>query len=237
MDFIGIEKNSLIEWPGKIVAVAYTRGCNFRCPFCQNRDLVLHPQNLSSFSEEKVLEHLDNREKWLDGAVVTGGEPMIHEELPEFAAKVKNRGFGFGVETNGTRPEMIEELLEEGLVDYIAMDIKAPLEWEKYRKAAGIEDKNLLRKIKKSIEILKNSNTEHEYRTTVVPTILDENDIFEIAQYIEGERNYYLQQFVPENTLDKSYENVNPYSDEKMKEIGKKINENFGFKNCKVRNI
>lgn len=237
MDFIGLEKNSLIEWPGNIVAVAYTAGCNFRCPFCQNKDLVLHPQTLSSFSEDKVLNHLEEKEKWLDGAIVTGGEPMLHSGLPEFARKVKERGFGFGVETNGTKPEMLKGLIENGNVDYVSMDIKAPLKWERYKVAIGVSDKDLFEKIKKSINILRDSDVEHEYRTTVVPAFLGESDIFKIANEIKDEENYYLQQFSPQNTLDESYEEVEPYPDEKLKKIGEELNEKFDFNNCEVRNI
>lgn len=236
MEFKGLEKNSVIEWPGKIVAVAYTGRCNFRCPFCQNKDLVLNPEKIPTISEEEIIDYLESNEKWLDGISITGGEPTLHASLPDFARKIKERGFEFGLETNGTNPQMVKELIEKELVDYIALDVKAPLVWEKYKEAIGVDNKEFLEKIKETMNILQNSEVEYEARTTVVPRLLDEEDLEKIGGQIkEKVDKFYLQQFIPENTLDKEYENIEPYTDQKLKEIRDQLKKHFEI--CKVRNI
>lgn len=237
MEFKGLEKTSAIEWPGKMVSVVYTGGCNFRCPFCQNSELVLQPEKIPGISEEKVIDHLISQKKWLDGLIVTGGEPTIHPSLPNFAQRVKKKGFEFGVETNGSNPNMLKKLIKENLVDYITFDVKAPLVWDKYKKAIGIDKKELFEKIKESIEILKSSNVDHEYRTTIVPKLITEKDLEDIAKVLEENGKLYLQQYVPENTLDKEFENIEPYPKEKLKRIKNRLEEQFNFKVCKIRNL
>lgn len=237
MEFKGLEKTSAIEWPGKMVSVVYTGGCNFRCPFCQNSDLVLQPENIPGLSEEEVINHLVSNKKWLDGLVVTGGEPTIHPSLPNFAQRVKEKDFEFGVETNGSNPDMLKKLIEGNLVDYIAFDVKAPLVWDKYKKAIGIDKKELLKNIRTSLEILKSSDIDHEYRTTIVPKLLEGKDIEYIAEILEENGKFYLQQYVPENTLDKEFENIEPYSEEKLKKIKKRLENRFGFEDCEIRNL
>ncbi|GAG72576.1 unnamed protein product, partial [marine sediment metagenome] len=169
MEFKGFIKTSVIEYPGKIVSLVFVGGCNFRCPFCQNPDLVLNPRSLPSTGEKEVIDHLLSKRKWLDGLVITGGEPMLEKDLPNFLSKIKKEGFLVEIETNGTNPGMLRDLVERSLVDYLALDIKAPFEWEKYSKAAGIVDKKLLGKVKESVKILLSSNIDYELRTTVVP--------------------------------------------------------------------
>ena len=224
MKFKGFIKTSLIEYPGKIVSVVFTGGCNFRCPFCQNPDLVLGPDSLPSISEKEVIKHLVSKKKWLDGLAITGGEPMIHKSLPSFVRNIKKRGFLVEIETNGTNPQMLKGLIKERIVDFIAMDIKAPLEWEKYKEAAGINQKDLLVKVKKSVDILLGlgSEIDYEFRTTVVPQLLDKEAILEIARQIKGGQRYILQQFLPEKTLDKRYEEIKPYSKAQLEEMREK---------------
>lgn len=235
MEFKGLKKSSLIEWPGKIVVVAYTGGCNFRCPFCQNKDLVLNPEKLPDISKEEVIEHLKSKRRWLDGLMVTGGEPTLNSALPKFFRKVKEAGFEIGLETNGTNPEMLEDLIEDGLIDYVAVDIKAPLKWNKYREAIGVDDEKLFENIRKSIELVQKEEVDYEFRTTVVPELLEEEDLIEIGEEIKGAKRYNLQQYIPENTLDEKYENVKPYSPEKLKEIRDKIKDYF--ESCRIRNL
>lgn len=237
MKFKGLEESSFIEWPEKAVAIAYTGGCNFRCPFCQNKDLVTSPKDLPTLEGSEVIDHLSSRRKWLDGLAVTGGEPTLHPSLPSFARKLKEEGFEFGLETNGSKPELLRELIENSLVDRVFLDFKAPLKWEKYRKAIGVDDKGLFQNVKESIHLLQNSNVEHEYRTTVVPTILNEGDLKKIAESLEEGEEFYLQQFVPENTLDPYYERVEPYSEEKLKKIKDELIGQFNFKKCELRNL
>jgi len=235
MEFKGFVKTSLIEYPGKIVSVAFVGGCNFRCPFCQNPDLVLNSQSLPSISEKEVIDHLLSKRKWLDGLAITGGEPMLKKDLPNFVSKIKKEGFLVEIETNGTNPGMLRSLVERSLVDYLALDIKAPFEWEKYRKAAGIVDKKLLGKVKESLKILLSSNIDYELRTTVVPGLVDQEDVISIARSLEGARKYVLQQFAPKMTLDKQYEKIEPYSKDKLEEMKEKI-ANY-VESCEIRGV
>ncbi|MCK4618110.1 anaerobic ribonucleoside-triphosphate reductase activating protein, partial [Candidatus Aerophobetes bacterium] len=222
MEFKGFIKTSVIEYPGKIVSVAFVGGCNFRCPFCQNPDLVLNPRSLPSTGEKEVIDYLLSKRKWLDGLGITGGEPMLQKDLPNFLSKIKKEGFLVEIETNGTNPGMLRDLVKKSLIDYLALDIKAPFEWEKYSKAAGIVDENLFGKVKESVKILLSSNIDYELRTTVVPGLVDQEDLISIARGLEGIRKYVLQQFVPKITLDKQYEKIKPYSKDKLEEMKEK---------------
>ncbi len=236
MKFRGLEKSSLIEWSGKIVAVAFVGGCNFRCPFCQNKDLVLNPERLPVIEENEILNHLESKKRWLDGLVITGGEPTMDSALPEFSKKVKELGFQVGIETNGSNPDMLKKLLERNLTDHIFLDIKAPLNWKKYRKAIGVDKKELFENVKKTISLLEHSNTNYEFRTTIVPNIVSEDEIIDIADQIKGRtKNYHLQQFIPQNTLKEKYEQLEPIADEKIREIREEIKDNF--ENCEIKNL
>ena len=230
MEFKGFIKTSVIEYPGKIVSVAFVGGCNFRCPFCQNPDLVLNSQSLPSISEKEVIDHLLSRRKWLDGLVITGGEPMLEKDLPNFLSKIKKEGFLVEIETNGTNPGMLRDLVKRSLIDYLALDIKAPFEWEKYSKAAGIVDENLFGKVKESVKILSGSNIDYELRTTVVPGLVDQEDLISIARSFGNVKKYVLQQFVPKITLDKQYEKIKPYSKDKLEEMKEKIADYVEFR-------
>ncbi|MFQ5835682.1 MAG: anaerobic ribonucleoside-triphosphate reductase activating protein [bacterium] len=235
MEFKGFIKTSLIEYPGKIVSVVFVGGCNFRCPFCQNPDLVLNSRSLPSTGEKEVIDHLLCKRKWLDGLVITGGEPMLEKGLPNFVSKIKKEGFLVEIETNGTNPGMLRDLVERSLVDYLALDIKAPFEWEKYRKVAGIVDELLFGKVKESVKILSRSNIDYELRTTVVPGLVDQEDLISIARGLEGIRKYVLQQFAPKVTLDKQYEKIEPYSKDKLEEMKEKIADYVEF--CEIRGV
>lgn len=236
MRFKGLEKSSLIEWPGRIVAVAYTGGCNFRCPYCQNSDLVLRPEGLPDLEGDEVIEYLRSRRKWVEGLVVTGGEPTIHPPLPDFARKVKGEGFGFGLETNGSNPHMLRELIRENFVDFVALDIKAPLKSKRYREVTGVEE-DFVEEIRESMRTLRGSNVDYEYRTTVVPNLLSKRDLNRIAEQIRADEKFFLQQFVPQNTLDDDYENLEPYPREKLEEIKNELTELHSFRELKVRNL
>ena len=235
MEFKGFQKTSLIEYPGKIVSVVFTAGCNFKCPFCQNPELVLNPDSLPSVSSKEVVNHLISKKKWLDGLSITGGEPMIHQALSDFIGKVKEEGFLVGLETNGTNPQMLKDLIADKLIDYVALDIKAPLVWEKYKVAAGINDEDLFRKVKESVEVLLESklDIDYEFRTTVVPGLIEEEDILAIARQIKGAKRYVLQQFLPRTTLDKQYERIKPYSKEVLEKMRKRA-ESY-VETCQVR--
>ncbi len=235
MDFKGIQKFSLIDYPGKLSCVVFTGGCNFRCPFCQNKDLVLWPEKLKSISFDYVLKCLEEKRGWVDGLVLLGGEPTIHEDLTEVAEEVKNRGFLVKLDTNGSNPNMLRRMIKAKLVDYVAMDVKAPLNFEHYSKAIGVTNKKYFNNVLKSIKLLKASRIDYEFRTTVVPKILTLDDVKVIARQIRPAKAYYLQQFSPHNTLDKSFEKVKPYPLTQLEELRAWIDEKKWFKKTGLR--
>ncbi|MDG6221256.1 MAG: anaerobic ribonucleoside-triphosphate reductase activating protein [Candidatus Thermoplasmatota archaeon] len=209
----GFIPTSLLDWDGKIVSVLYFSGCNFRCPFCHNADLVLHPEDMESVCWDKVLDYLKKNKDFLDGVCITGGEPLLQNDMAEIMGVVKKMGLLVKLDTNGSFPDRLEELIDKGMVDFVSMDIKAPL-GESYSGPAGahIDMENL----KKSIQILISSNIEYEFRTTVLPRFHDKNAIARIAKDIKGAKKYALQQFVPRNTLDPAFMDEAHFSWEDM---------------------
>jgi len=205
-------ETSLIDWEGKIVSTLYLPLCNFRCPFCYNCDLILHPDNFKNIPQKEIDSYLLERKDFIDGICMSGGEPTL-----------KGKGFLIKLDTNGTNPKMLEKLLNNNLVDYIAMDIKSSLDFDNYSKSAGIKDKMMLENVKDSIELMINSKIDYEFRTTIVPLLHSEETIMEIARYISGAKKYVLQNFSPlEKTLDPSFQKIKPYSDEKIQELSEK---------------
>jgi pyruvate formate lyase activating enzyme len=235
MKFRGWQKTSLIEYPGKISTVLFTGSCNFRCPFCYNRELVLHPRKLPSIGEPEVMGYLRENRHLYHAVMVTGGEPTLHKGLPLFLAKVSKLGLLAGLETNGTDPVMLNKLIKGKLVDFVAMDIKAPLVWERYRRAAGISDRKLFEKVKRSVRMLLGSGLDHEFRTTVVPGIHTEEDIIKISNEIKGARRYVLQQFLPKNTIDESMSGLVPIGSRELHAMRKRAKKNVAA--CEVRNL
>jgi pyruvate formate lyase activating enzyme len=203
--FGGIQKTSLVDFPDRIATVLFTTGCNLRCPFCHNWRLVLEPKG-SFLEENDVLQILESRRRHIDAVVVTGGEPTMHADLPKFLLELKERGFSVKLDTNGFFPDVLEKSLQH--VNYIALDVKTSL--EKYVLLGANEMSNFLR----TIEILKHGNVDYEFRTTVVPGFVDKEDIPKIGECVEGAKRFVFQQFIPDDTLDKSFNNVKPYSSE-----------------------
>ncbi len=220
MEIKGVVDLSLVDWDGKLSTVIFLPRCNFRCPFCHNYTLVLQPEKEKTIPLERVKNNLRKRRHWLDGVCITGGEPTLHADLPEFCSKLKDIGLLVKIDTNATNPEMMEALIETGLVDYVAVDLKAPLTSEKYSKAIGVDAKNLLGKVKETVRILLNSEIDYEFRTTVVPTLHDEKDIEEISRDIRGCKKYVLQRFdvsIEKKTLNPAFSGLKPFTDEEMK--------------------
>ncbi|MGQ9565121.1 MAG: anaerobic ribonucleoside-triphosphate reductase activating protein [Candidatus Bathyarchaeales archaeon] len=207
MKFSGIQKTSLLDFPDRVATVLFVPDCNLRCPFCHNWRIVVDPKP-PFLTEETVLGILESRRKYVDAVAVTGGEPTLHKDLPKFLGKLKTRGFRVKLDTNGFYPQVLEECL--GYVDYAAMDVKTTI--EKYGRLGAKETANLLR----SIEILKSEKVEYEFRTTVVPTFVDAEDIAKIGELVKGAKNFVFQQFVPDDTLDKSLKSLKPYPPEKI---------------------
>lgn len=225
----GLQKNTLIDFPGKISCIVFTLGCNFRCNYCYNPTLVIHerfPKEL--LKEEDFFKFLEERVGLLDGVVITGGEPTLHKDLNLFITKIKDLGFAVKLDTQGSSPIFLESILKEGNVDYIAMDIKAPI--EKYKEITNSHfDPNL---ILQSIKIIKdyadqNKNFDYEFRTTIVAGDLDKSDFEKMGEMIKGASKYYLQEFRPQEDLNnKDYSKRGPYSESEMKEL-KEIMEKY----------
>ncbi len=219
MIFRGLQKTTLVDYPGLVACTLFVDKCNFRCPFCQNATLVLEEEK-NVISEREVLEFLNKRKKVLQGICITGGEPTLHTELKEFLPKVKELGYKIKLDTNGSRPDFVRELIDSKLIDYVAMDIKAPL--EKYGLAAGVKVNK--EAIKESISLLLEGRIDYEFRTTVVPTIIELEDMPKIGELIKGAKAYYLQQFV--NTvplLDPEFEKIMPYSKETLQKMAEMV--------------
>jgi pyruvate formate lyase activating enzyme len=210
MKFSGLQKVSLIDYPNKVASVLFTPGCNLRCGFCHNWRIAVDPK--PPFLQEAVaLEILERRKKYVDAVVVTGGEPCMHKELPRFLAKLKERGFMVKLDTNGFYPEVLEECLP--YVDYVALDVKTCL--EKYSQLGAKGTAELMR----TIEILKTGKVPYEFRTTVVPELFTAEDVTFIGEIVKGAKNYAFQQFTPQDTLDKRFESLKPYSPEVINEF------------------
>jgi pyruvate formate lyase activating enzyme len=211
----GLLKLSLIDYPGKIAAVIFTQGCNFRCPYCHNPELVL-PENFCEPIEEGVVfDFLRRRKGQIEGVVVTGGEPTMQKDLIEFLGKVKEMGYSVKLDTNGSNPEILQKIVDLHLADYIAMDIKASL--EKYPQLTPLKD--CVENINRSINIILGSQVAHEFRTTLAQPIISEEDLPKIVSLIKGTQRYRLQRFIPrDNILNKELLEGSPenFSEEKV---------------------
>lgn len=205
-DIKGFQQTTLLDWDGAIASIIFLGGCNFRCNFCHARELVLNPQALDSICFNDIDAFLRSKTGWIDGVVITGGEPTIYgSKLVNLIRLLKDMGLAVKLDTNGTNPGILTELLDNGLVDYIAMDIKAPLERAYYRNVAGV-DVNIEAVIM-SKDIIIRSNIGYEFRTTIIPNIISIAAIEEIARSLMPAKKYRLQQFRPKDTLDPSFLN------------------------------
>jgi len=225
MIIAGLQKLTLIDYPGKLASTVFLAGCNFSCPWCYSSELVLpakikeHPK----FSKKEVFQFLKEKKGLLEGVVICGGEPTLQKELKRLIKKIKKLGFSVKLDTNGSNPKILKSLIDKKLIDYVALDVKYPK--EKYSNQEAIEE---------SIEELKQGKIDFEFRTTVVPTVLEKKDILQIARWVGGENvKYYLQSFRPEKTLDPNFQKIKPYSSKYLLSIKKAI-EPF-FKTCEIR--
>lgn len=219
MEIKGFVNLSLIDWDGKLSSVIFLPNCNFRCPFCYNITLVLHPERIETIPFEHVDEYLKKQKGWIDGVCITGGEPTLHSNLPNLCLELKEMGFLVKVDTNGTNPMMVKELIDKEIIDYIAMDIKAPLTIEKYSKAIGVNAERFLGKVEETVRILLGTKMDYEFRTTVVPTLHEKEDIKEICDGIKDCRKYVLQKFdvsLGKTTINPSFSKLKPFTDEEM---------------------
>lgn len=215
MKFSGLQKTSLVDFPNRVASVLFTPGCNLRCPFCHNWRIVLDPKP-PFLQEEAALKILENRKRYVDAVAVTGGEPTMHKEIPKFLRKLKERGFAVKLDTNGFYPQVLEECLP--YVDYVALDVKTSL--EKYERLGTKDTAPLVR----SIEIMNSGKVECEFRTTVVPGFVETEDIKRIGELAKGAKTYAFQQFVPEDTLEKSLKTLKPYPRETIERFAETMN-------------
>ena len=222
----GYQKLTLIDYPGKIATTVFTVGCSFRCPFCHNPELVLASQfPAPNNMEEEFFDFLKKRKGKLEGVCITGGEPTIQSDIIDFIKKIKSMGFLVKLDSNGTRPDVLKKVIQERLVDFIAMDIKNSL--KNYSRTVGNEADT--ERIRLSVEMIMNSGIDYEFRTTVVPGIHTEKDFDEIAKWIKGAKSYYLQEFRDFKIIDPKLKKNKKSVSLDLDKIAKNISENFGF--------
>ena len=222
--FYGLQKLTLLDYPGNMAATVFTGGCNFRCPFCHNRSLVFLNENDSEIANEDIFDFLKNRNKVLDGVCITGGEPLLHKGIRAFIQRVRDLGLKVKLDTNGSNFTALKQLVDDGLIDYVAMDIKNSK--EKYAMTIGLENYDLS-EIEKSVSYLLEDHVDYEFRTTIVKEFHEVSDLEKIGRWIQGAKRYYLQNFedhgtciqsglgeVPLETLEEMKQIVRPYVNE-----------------------
>ncbi|MCG2711052.1 MAG: anaerobic ribonucleoside-triphosphate reductase activating protein [Candidatus Omnitrophica bacterium] len=229
----GFNPHTFLDWEGRIASVIYLPGCNFRCPFCHSSALITAPESLTTVDYEFIKRFLREKRGWMDGVIIGGGEPTLYENLPALLKDIKSEGLLTRLDTNGSNTAVLKKLIEEKLLDCVAMDIKAPLDTLMYSNITA-SDVDVVT-IKQSIDLLMSADIDYEFRTTVVPCFLQRKDILSIAQTIKGAKKYVLQQFSPKDTLEKSMRDVKPYSADELKQFVQLANE--FVKNCSVRGI
>lgn len=216
----GFQKLTILDYPGKVACIVFTPGCNFRCPFCHNAALVTHIDKDTYIDEEEVLSYLKKRQGILDGVVITGGEPLLQDGIEEFIGKIKDLGYAIKLDTNGSFPEKLISLVEKGLVDYVAMDIKNSK--AKYMATIGVNNIDMA-SIEKSVDFLLQNKVDYEFRTTIVDGFHTVDDIQDIVVWIKGAHKYFLQNFVDSGDLIEA--GLSPVSVDVLKEMKKKATE------------
>lgn len=216
----GFQKLTILDYPGKVACIVFTPGCNFRCPFCHNASLVTHIDTDTYIEKNDILSYLRKRQGLLDGVVITGGEPLLQNGIEEFISEIKNLGYSVKLDTNGSFPEKLISIVEKGLVDYVAMDIKNCK--EKYGETIGIDNFDIT-PIEKSVDFLLQNKVDYEFRTTVVDKFHTLNDIQDIVVWIKGAHKYFLQNFVDSGDLIEN--GLSPVSVDMLKEMKKKATE------------
>ena len=225
MIIAGLQKMTLTDFPENVACILFLKGCNFRCPYCHNSELIDYKIDDNYILKEEVFDFLKKRQGILDGVVISGGEPTVNKDLPKLIKEIRDLGFKIKLDTNGTNPQMLKELLEDGLIDYVAMDIKNVQ--TKYLETAGLSEKNvqILENVQKSIDILKKSKVDHEFRTTIMKNYHNIEDLEEINKLIGKDEKYFIQNFEDsEYVLD---HNIEPFSEKELKEINNKLTKNF----------
>jgi anaerobic ribonucleoside-triphosphate reductase activating protein len=220
----GFQKFSLIDYPAKISAVIFTQGCNFRCPYCHNPELV-YPQSFQEhIPENSVFDFLSQRQGKLDAVTITGGEPTLHNDLPDFIARIKEMGFLIKLDTNGSNPVMVKQLIDSNAIDYLAMDIKAP--FSKYHQIVRAEID--ISSIKQTISLIRNSSLDYEFRTTLVENFLTVDDVLLMGSMLYKAKRYSLQQFVTTDKFENRSGSYSSFSKESVQLLKNRLENNFG---------
>lgn len=229
----GLQEVTLIDYPGRIACTVFILGCNFRCQFCYSPELVIPEKikNQPRIKKADFFNFLKERKNLLEGVVICGGEPTINNDLPNFIREIKKYNYLVKLDTNGSNPSMLTKLIRMKLIDYIAMDIKAPKERYSQITGASLD----VSRIERSIKILKESKIDYEFRTTMIPGLLREEDILKIARWIGPGGKYFLQNFRPEKTLNPEFKRIHPYNEDYLLEIKKAIEPFFDV--CRIRGI
>ena len=206
MKLHGIQKMTLLDFPGCVSCTVFLGGCDFRCPFCHNFELIDGTMK-PTMGEDELIKFFEGRKNLLEGVAITGGEPLMHEDLPRLIKRIRDTGYRVKLDTNGYHPDLLREILDAKLVEYVAMDVKnSP---EKYALTCGLDFVNL-DKINQSIRLLKDGDTDYEFRTTVVNELHEEEDFYEIGEMISGAKRYFLQRFTDRDSV--PYGNLTPPS-------------------------
>ena len=217
MKIHGLQKMTLLDFPGRVACTVFFGGCDMRCPFCHNAEL-LDGTAPAIMDDEELLAFLKKRQGLLDGVAFTGGEPLLQKDLPELTAKNRDLGYPVKLDTNGMHPERLELMMKKGLVQYVAMDIKnGP---ERYAETAGLPEIDLA-PVRESVSLLMNGETDYEFRTTVVAELHDDRSFEQIGQWIKGARHYYLQKFTDRDTV--PFEGLHAPTDEQMRKWAEKL--------------
>jgi pyruvate formate lyase activating enzyme len=219
----GLEKFSPRDYPGVISATVFLGSCNYRCPYCHNAELVLNPDDLPTYPMDYITDFLDSRRDWLEGVCITGGEPLLHRDISDFLSLLKQRGLSVKLDTNGSFPSRLENLIAKNLIDSIAMDVKAPLERYEEVTRANVDKE----KIQRSIDIIMHSGVDYMFRMTAVPGLIDEARMKEIGRMLQGAKVFQIQQFEPVNTLDPSFERLKPFKRDGLRALGRCVEEFF----------
>jgi len=224
----GFLETSLLDWPGKLTAVLFLPGCNFRCPYCHNHLLVINPGGVETISLEYILRRLKGLKGWIDGVCISGGEPTVNPDLSLLLERIKAEGWAIKLDTNGTFPGRIKDLMERGLVDCVAMDIKAPLDSRSYGRCAGVSVD--ISAIRKSISVLASGGIDYNFRMTVVPTLLTEEQVYEAALQLVGTRRLLLQDFNPSDPLSPELREVKPFGEMRLQRMQGRVDAILGHK-------
>jgi pyruvate formate lyase activating enzyme len=211
----GFIETSFLDWKERLSSVIFLGGCNFRCPYCHNKELVLNHTAMEDIPMEYIIASLRKYKNWVDRVVITGGEPTISMSLFGLIGQLKSEKMRIKLDTNGSNPQILKGLVNDGLIDYVAMDVKGPI--DRYSRWCGINVDT--RRVRESIEFLLEGSIDYEFRMTLVPFLHREDDVYEVASFVQKAKKFFIQEFRPECTLNPAYMRIQPFSPDKIERI------------------